>query len=117
MQTIDPNPYEAPQTDESQPSSIPLEYLEAAALSVPVLTLASVSGIAGLVMGFVFWSQFLWEDEQLLGFLTPPGQLLTLLTGLGFALSGGGVSAACVWTIHRSITLCRLSGHQDRQHL
>ena len=50
-----------------------------------VLMLVSVpigGGIAGLVAGFVIWSQFFWDDGPPVPFLSPTGFLLTLLTGL-----------------------------------
>ncbi len=60
------------------------------------LAIVSVSGLFGLAVGYEFWSQYFWTIERPVGFLSPTGIILTLITGLGFAL-GGETASLVFW--------------------
>lgn len=85
---MQPNPYQSPNSPDSP--STPRLTVWQFLLVVLLCTLPFVGGLWGLVVGFMLWSQFCWTDERPIGFLSPTGVLLTLLTGLFF-----GTAATC----------------------
>ena len=77
---VTPNPYQSPNSPNSPTrSGPPLWRYFAVLLWIPVPFLG---GIAGLFVGYVFWSQFFWDDGPPVPFLSFTGFLLTLITGL-----------------------------------
>jgi hypothetical protein len=97
---MDVNPYEAPLPNPSERDTTILQQvahtLKSLMLYLSWLAIVGISGTVGLAVGFVLWSQFFWSNERPIAFLSPTGFNLTLITGLGFALSAG-IASIALW--------------------
>jgi hypothetical protein len=102
---MDPNPYEAPRTGENAQATSARQFfvvaLRIGMLASALLALFVLSGVVGIVVGFVVWSQFFWSEGRPFGFLSAMGVLLTLITGLCFSVATGATAIAYWWKTQR----------------
>lgn len=79
---MDPNPYQSPIVPHNPTTSSPALWRFVVVLLL--FPIPFVCGTVGLIFGFFFWSHFFWTNERPIGFLSPTGCLLTVVTALLF---------------------------------